>query len=94
MMDGSNSTGEFKETEMNLIGNPLKSNIKKVTHKDLLYHGTEIIKTYTKLKVIFQFYVKIGPNIFKANLLSKIIYILERKQYYKEMYILFGEKRK
>jgi hypothetical protein len=58
MMDGSNLACEFKFTEMNLIGNPLKSNIKKVTHKDLLYHGTEAIKTYTKLKVIFQFILR------------------------------------
>jgi hypothetical protein len=39
MMDGSNSAGEFKGTEMNLIGNPLKSNIKKLLTK--IYYTME-----------------------------------------------------
>ena len=68
------------------------SNFKKITHKDLLYHWTEIIKAYTKLKewYISVLCIKIGPNPFKANL-NVFVW---KKQYYKEIYILFVEKRK
>lgn len=54
----------------------------------------KIIKTYSKLNegYISVLSINTGPNAFKANQLSNILYLLERKKY-KEMY-LFGEKRK
>ena len=68
----------------------------ELSKANILYHGMKIIKTFSKFNegYISALCVNTGPNTFKANQYSNILYIFERKKEYKEMYQLLGEKRK
>ena len=63
---------------------------------NILYHGMKVIKTISKLKegYISVLCINTGPNTYKANQLSNILYLFERKLEYKRMYEIFGEGRK
>ena len=63
---------------------------------NILYHGMKIVKTISKLKegYISALCINTGPNTFKANQYSNILYLFERKIEYKKMYEIFGERRK
>ena len=56
----------------------------------------KIVKTISKLKegYISALCINTGPNTFKANQYSNILYLFERKIEYKKMYDIFGEGRK
>ena len=68
----------------------------KIRKVNILYHGMKIVKTISKLKegYISVLCINTGPNTFKANLFSNILYLFERKVEYKKMYEIFGEGRK
>ena len=91
----SNLTGKFNNSKKTSLENNNEPFNYKLNKNKILYHGMKIIKTYSKLNegYISVLCINIGPNTFKANQLSNILYMLERKKAYKEMYTLFGENR-
>ena len=91
----SNLTGKFNNMKKTSLENNNEPFNYKLNKNKILYHGMKIIKTYSKLNegYISVLCINIGPNTFKANQLSNILYMLERKKSYKEMYTLFGEDR-
>ena len=99
--------GECLVNESNLTGNlniykklSLENKNEQFNYKlnmiNILYHGMKIIKTHSKLTdgYISALCINTGPNTFKANQYSNILYLFERNNKYKEMYELFGENRK
>ena len=98
--------GDCLVNENNLTGSldiskktSLKSNNEQFSYKlnkvSILYHGTKIVDICSKLKggFISALCINIGPNTYKANLFSNILYLFERKIEYKKMYEPFGEGR-
>ena len=77
----------------------LENNNEKFNYKynniNILYHGTKILKTSSKLNegFISVLCINTGANTYKANLYSNILYYLERKQEY-EVYKFFGNRKK
>ena len=63
---------------------------------NILYHGMKIVKTISNLKggYISVLCINTGPNTYKANQYSNILYFLDRKIVYKNEYKLLGEGRK
>ena len=63
---------------------------------NILYHGMKIVKSISKLNegYISVLCLNTGPNTYKANQYSNILYLLERKVVYKKAYEMFGEGRK
>ena len=63
---------------------------------NILYHGMKIVKTISKLNegYISALCINTGPNTYKANQYSNILYLFERKIEYKKMYEIFGDGRK
>ena len=99
--------GECLVNENSLTGNldifkkiPLKNNNEQFSYKlnkvNILYHGMKIVKTYSKINegYISALCINTGPNTYKANLFSNILYMFERKKEYKRMYETLGEERK
>ena len=99
--------GECLVNENNLTGNLdifkktfLKNNHEQFNYElnkiNILYHGMKIVKIYSKLNegYLSALCINIGPNTYKANLFSNILYIFERKKEYKKMYETLGEERK
>ena len=68
----------------------------KLNKDNILYHGMKIVKTYSNLKqeYISVLCINTGPNTFKANQYSNIIYFFERKKEYKDEYIFLSKDRK
>ena len=62
----------------------------------ILYHGMKIMKTYSNLKreYISALCINTGPNTFKANQLSNILYYFERKKEYRDDYIFLRKDRR
>ena len=92
----SNSTGSldiFRKI-------PLKNNNDMFNYKlnniCILFHGMKIMKTFSKLKegYISVLCINTGPNTFKANQYSNILYLSERIKNYKMTYTFFGGERK
>ena len=92
----SNLTGKFNFYKKTSLKNDNEQFNYKLNKKNILFHGMKITKTYSKINegYISVLCINTGPNTFKANQLSNILYLLERKKIYKEMYKFFGEKRK
>ena len=99
--------GECLVSECNLTGNlnihrkiALKNNSELFNYKysniNILYHGTKILKAFTKTDNYFitALCINIGPNTFKANQLSNLLYIFERKQENYNVYNMFGERKR
>ncbi len=99
--------GECIVNESNLTGNLniykktcLQNNNDRFSYEynkiNILYHGMKILKTFSKLneRFISALCINTGPNTYKANLFSNILYFFERKKEYREIYNIFGEKRK
>ena len=63
---------------------------------NILLHGMKIIKTFSKIKggYISVLCINTGPNTYKANQYSNILYLSERKRSFKEIYTFFGDDRK
>ena len=67
----------------------------KINKVNILYHGMKIVKTISKLNegYISVLCINTGPNTYKANQYSNILYLFERKKEYQKMYELLGEGR-
>ena len=96
IVNESNSTGSldiFKKTSLENNNELFSYEMNKI---NILYHGMKIIKTFSKSNngYITVLCINTGPNTYKANQYSNVLYLLERKKEYREMYELFGEKRK
>ena len=95
MVNESNLTGSldtFKKT--NLKNNNEQFNY-ILNKSNTLYHGMKIIKTYTKINegYISALCINIGPNTFKANLFSNILFLHQRKKNFKKIREAAGEKK-
>ncbi len=99
--------GECIVNESNLNGSlnifkkkSLENNTEQFNYElskvNILYHGMKVVKTISKSKegYISALCINTGPNTFKANQYSNILYLLERKIEYKKMYDILGEGRK
>jgi magnesium-transporting ATPase (P-type) len=96
IVNESNSTGSldiFKKISLENNNALFSYEMNKIS---ILYHGMKIIKTFSKSNngYISVLCINTGPNTYKANQYSNALYLLERKKEYREMYELFGEKRK
>ena len=96
IVNESNSTGSldiFKKTSLENSNDQFSYEMNKIS---ILYHGMKIIKTFSKSNegYISVLCINTGPNTYKANQYSNVLYLLERKKEYREMYELLGEKRK
>jgi magnesium-transporting ATPase (P-type) len=62
----------------------------------LLYHGMKIVKTISRFNegYISALCINTGPNTYKANQYSNILYLFERKEEYRNTYEIFGQGRK
>ena len=96
IVNESHLTGSFNIYKKTSLENNNEQFNYKLNRDNLLNHGMKINKTYSKLNegFISVLCINIGPNTFKANLYSNILYFLERKKEYKKIYKLFGQKRK
>ena len=96
IVNESHLTGSFNLYKKISLENNNEQFNYKLNRDNILNHGMKIIKTYSKLNegYISALCINTGPNTFKANLYSNILYLLERKKEYKEMYSFFGENRK
>jgi len=67
----------------------------KLSKINILYHGMKIVKTISKLNegYISVLCINTGPNTYKANQYSNILYLLERKLDYRKTYEILGEGR-
>lgn len=79
---------------------PIDNNNEKFSYKynniNILYHGMKIVKIFSKFNegFISVLCINTGPNTFKANQYTNILYKLERKKEYNEAYNFFGDRKK
>jgi magnesium-transporting ATPase (P-type) len=62
----------------------------------ILLHGMKIIKTFSKTNdegLISVLCINTGPSTYKANQLSNVVYFLERKKQYNDVYSFFGNRK-
>ena len=90
--DLNGDLGIFKK--ISLIENNERFNYQK-NQINILYHGMKIIKTFSNLKegYISVLCINTGPNTYKANLYSNILYS-ETKKGHQNIYRFFGDDRK
>ena len=84
IVNESNLTGKlnvYKKTALKDSGEYFNY---KQANFNILYHGMKITKTYSKTNdnYISALCINIGPNTYKANQFSNILYFLERKKEY------------
>ena len=68
----------------------------EINNPSILFHGSKIIKTYSKLEnnSILLLAINTGSNTYKANQLSNIRYLFKRNKSYNEIYSKFCGKKK
>ena len=90
--DLTGSLNIFKK--ISLDNNDVQFNY-KYSNINTLFHGMKIIKTFSKSNkgFISVLCINIGPNTYKANQFSNIVYFLERKKLYKDVYNFFGNRK-
>lgn len=96
IVNQSNSTGNLNILKKeSLINNNEEFNY-QTNKNNILLHGMKIINVYSKLKekYISVLCINTGPNTFKANQYSNILYFSERKKEYNDIYRFFGDDRK
>ncbi len=78
----------------------LQSNNELFSYKhnkvSILLHGMKIIKTFSKTNdegFISVLCINTGPSTYKANQLSNVVYFLERKKHYNDVYNFFGNRK-
>ena len=83
----------YKKTALNNNNELFSYRVNKI---NTLYHGMKIVKTISKLNggYISVLCINTGPNTYKANQYSNILYLFERKDEYKKAYRIFGKGRK
>ena len=81
--------------KISIINNNERFNY-KLNNNNILLHGMKIIKIFSKIKgqYISALCINTGPNTYKANQYSNILYSTERKKGYKDVYQFFGDDRK
>ena len=78
----------------------LKNNNEEFNYRynsiNILLHGMKIYKIFTKFndRYILALCINTGPNTYKANQYSNILYFLERKIDYNRVYKFFGNRKK
>ena len=92
----SNSTGSldiFRKTSLKNNNDIFNYKLNNIC---ILFHGMKIMKTFSKLKegYISVLCLNTGPNTFKSNQYSNILYLSERIKNYKMTYTFFGGERK
>ena len=67
----------------------------EINNPSILFHGSKIIKTYSKLEnnSILLLAINTGSNTYKANQLSNIRYLFKRNKSYNEIYSKFCGKK-
>ena len=68
----------------------------KLNKVSILLHGMKIIKTFSKTNdegLISVLCINTGPSTYKANQISNIVYFLERKKHYNDVYNFFGNRK-
>ena len=68
----------------------------QLNYNNILLHGMKIINIFSKIKekYISVLCINTGPNTYKANQYSNILYYNERKKGNKDVYNFFGDDRK
>ena len=81
--------------KISIINNNEKFNY-KLNYNSILLHGMKIINIFSKIKeqYISVLCLNTGPNTYKANQYSNILYSTERKKGYKDVYQFIGDDRK
>ena len=80
--------------------NPLNKNNNKFNYKEnqnsILFHGSKILNTYSKLKnnAILLLCINTGINTYKANQLTNIIHLFKRNTKYKSIYTILSGNNK
>ena len=92
----SNSTGNLNIFRKKSLDNNNEKFNYKLNSVSILFHGMKIVKSVSKLKegFISALCINIGPNTFKANQFSNILFLPERIKDYKKSYELFEGGRK
>ena len=92
----SNSTGSLDIFKKISIENNNQQFNYKYNNNNILFHGMKIIKTISKLNegFISVLCINTGPNTYKANQYSNILYLSERRKDYNKNYHCFGGERK
>lgn len=99
--------GECMVNESSITGNldiykkvSLQNNNELFNYKhskvSILLHGMKIIKTFSKTNdegFISVLCINTGPSTYKANQLSNVLYFLERKKEYNDVYNFFGNRK-
>ena len=84
---------EFRKKELDNNSNHFNYRANK---NSILYHGTKILKSFSKLEnnSILLLCINTGSNTYKANQLINIIYLFKRNKKYSEIYSNFCGKKK
>jgi magnesium-transporting ATPase (P-type) len=96
IVNGGNATGSLELFKRKPINNNNKLFNYELNKINIILHGMEISKTFSKNNdgYISALCINTGPNTFKANQYSNILDLSERKKQYKEVYNFFGGRRK
>ncbi len=92
----SNSTGSLDIFKKISIENNNEQFSYKLNNINILFHGMKIVKTISKLTegYISVLCINTGPNTYKANQYSNILYLSERNKDFSKDYNFFGGQRK
>ena len=93
LSDVNGSISEIKKKELNNNSNQFNY---KANKNSILYHGTKILKSFSKLEnnSILLLCINTGANTYKANQLINVLYLLKRNKKYSEIYSKFCGKKK
>ena len=91
----SSVNGKICEVKKKALENNIYQFNYKSNKNSILYHGTKILKTYSKLEnnSILLLCINTGGNTYKANQLANINYLFSRNKKYKEIYSKFCGKK-
>jgi magnesium-transporting ATPase (P-type) len=92
----SNSTGSLDIFKKISIENNNEQFSYKYNNINILFHGMKIVKTISKLSggYISVLCINTGPNTYKANQYSDILYFSEKNKNFSQDYNFFGGERK
>ena len=91
----SSVNGRICEVKKKALENNIYQFNYKSNKNSILYHGTKILKSYSKLEnnSILLLCINTGGNTYKANQLANINYLFSRNKKYKEIYSKFCGKK-
>ncbi len=92
----SEVNGAISEIKKKQLSNNSNKFNYRANKNSILYHGTKILKSFSKLEnnSILLLCINTGANTYKANQLINIIYLLKRSKSYSEIYSKFCGKKK